>query len=373
MDYDLNTFDDVEYKYYNGTWRYYSLELKDNLTVNGTLFNITLLSLIKDKYNLTSDEIDFVFNNHLNVRDTVSVGFSYLGNDEEIFSFDLGNSTETYPFTGSCSFRTAEISCVNGAYAHMVGNNATDYEETWTNVHYQNGTVEWENGYNYGYYANAWYDGLMTFTFANDKVDNDVLAYWLNESNRTEANGSLVYGVGPMKAAYGSFLEALLVIYIDDLVADAAAERYNVTWSRIRPMVMSVHDNVLETYMTGECDFYFGREAYGSLDNVKAFYFACSSSFSPIEHYVGHALFPNEGNNGSATVGLGFILDSGGEIEIVQDGDLTLIREVGCNDKVLVFDSVTGLLRDQIVCDFSGAYCYSDQQCNYGCDLLRTC
>ena len=101
MDYDLNTFDDVEYKYYNGTWRYYSLELKDNLTVNGTLFNITLLSLIKDKYNLTSDEIDFVFNNHLNVRDTVSVGFSYLGNDEEIFSFDLGNSTETYPFHGA--------------------------------------------------------------------------------------------------------------------------------------------------------------------------------------------------------------------------------------------------------------------------------
>ena len=80
-------------------------------------------------------------------------------------------------------------------------------------------------------------------------------------------------------------------------------------------------------------------------------------------------MFPNEGNNGSATVGLGFILDSGGEIEIVQDGDLTLIREVGCNDKVLVFDSVTGLLRDQIVCDFSGAYCYSDQQCDWGCDF----
>ena len=84
-------------------------------------------------------------------------------------------------------------------------------------------------------------------------------------------------------------------------------------------------------------------------------------------------MFPNEGNNGSATVGLGFILDSGGEIEIVQDGDLTLIREVGCNDKVLVFDSVTGLLRDQIVCDFSGAYCYSDQQCDWGCDFGQQC
>ena len=62
-----------------------------------------------------------------------------------------------------------------------------------------------------------------------------------------------------MKAAYGSFLEGLLVIYMNDLVADAAAERFNVSWTRISPMVMSVHDNVNSTFMSGESDFHFGR------------------------------------------------------------------------------------------------------------------
>jgi hypothetical protein len=140
-------------------------------------------------------------------------------------------------------------------------------------------------------------------------------------------------------------------------------------------MVMSVHDDIHGTVLSGESSFYFGRTAYGDPDDVKSFYFACSASFSPIEHYVTNALFPNQGNNGSATVGLGFILDSGGEIEIIQDGDLTLIREVGSNEKVLVFDSSTGLLRDQIIVDFCGAYCYSDQQtdwaCGFGWDVLN--
>ena len=172
-----------------------------------------------------------------------------------------------------------------------------------------------------------------------------------------------------MKAAFGGFIEGLDVIYCNDLCADIAAERFDVAWVRTSPMVMSVRDDIFGTVLSGESSFCFGRTAYGDSDDVRSFYFACSASFSPIEHYVAHALFPNNGNNGSATVGLGFILDSGGEIEIVQDGDLTLIPEVGSNDKVLVFDSSTGLLRDQIITYFSGAYCYSDQQTEWGCDF----
>ena len=42
-----------------------------------------------------------------------------------------------------------------------------------------------------------------------------------------------------MKAAYGTFLEALLVIYCHDMVADVAAYKYNVTWSRTTPVVVS--------------------------------------------------------------------------------------------------------------------------------------
>ena len=179
----------------------------------------------------------------------------------------------------------------------------------------------------------------------------------------------MVYENGPMKAAYGSFLEGLLVIYMNDLVADAAAERFNVNWTRISPMVMSVHDDIAGTVLSGESSFYFGRTVYGNPEDVKAFYFACSASFSPIEHYVMHALFPNNGNNDTATIGLGFLLDNGLDIEIIQDGNLTFIREVGSNEKVLLFDSTTGLLRDQITAVFNGAYCYSSQQADWGCEF----
>ena len=81
------------------------------------------------------------------------------------------------------------------------------------------------------------------------------------------------------------------MVYCDDLVADVAAERFNVTWERTSPMVMSVRDDNKQTILSGECSFYFGRTAYGDVDAVKAFYFACSASFSPIEHYVTQTLF----------------------------------------------------------------------------------
>ena len=192
----------------------------------------------------------------------------------------------------------------------------------------------------------------------------------MNQKNRTLDNGSLYYDYGFMKAAYGSFLEGLLVIYCNDLVADCSALRFNVSWERTSPMVMSVRDDNVRTVMSGESSFYFGRTAYGDLDAVKAFYFACSASFSSFEQYVGTALFPRIGDNSSVTTGLGFILDNGGSIEIIQDGNVTLIREVGSNERVLVFDSNTGLLHDQML-EFYGAFCYSNQQTDWAYDLGR--
>lgn len=192
----------------------------------------------------------------------------------------------------------------------------------------------------------------------------------MNQKNRTLDNGSLYYDYGFMKAAYGSFLEGLLVIYCNDLVADCSALRFNVSWERTSPMVMSVRDDIVRTVMSGESSFYFGRTAYGDLDAVRAFYFACSASFSSFEQYVGTALFPRIGDNSNVTTGLGFILDNGGSIEIIQDGNFTLIREAGSNERILVFDSNTGLLHDQML-EFYGAFCYSNQQTDWAYDLGR--
>lgn len=104
------------------------------------------------------------------------------------------------------------------------------------------------------------------------------------------------------------------------------------------------------------------------MDNVRAFNFACSSTFSPIEHYVASALFPNGGDNGSATVGLGFILESGGVLEVIMDDGHVLIRMNDSNRKVLLYDIETGILRDMISGVY-GSYCYSNQQTEWGVDL----
>ena len=43
-----------------------------------------------------------------------------------------------------------------------------------------------------------------------------------------------------MKAAYGTFLTPLLVIYENDRVADESASKFNVTWSRVSPVCVSL-------------------------------------------------------------------------------------------------------------------------------------
>ena len=160
------------------------------------------------------------------------------------------------------------------------------------------------------------------------------------------------------------------MVYCDDLVADVAAERFNVTWERTSPMVMSVRDDNKQTILSGECSFYFGRTAYGDVDAVKAFYFACSASFSPIEHYVTQTLFPGSSDLGSVTAGLGYLLNNGSALEIIFEGSHVLIREFGSNERVLVFDNNTGLLHDQIQ-SINGAFCYSNQQTEWASDLAN--
>ena len=367
--FEEDSLDFVEEEYYSRDWHAFTMaDLDIIMQIKGTDLSSVLLSLLKNSYNLSDDEIGFVESCHDMFLDNVTVDVSYLGGTGSNFNIHSDEGFESFGWMGDWTSRHAVISYDDGTYVYTLGDDNPEYYENQEIVHCRNGTVKWFYHNSYGYFTEGNYDGFLTFTFANDKVTDDVLSYWLGEKNRT-VNGSIYYEQGFMKAAFGSFIEGLDVIYCNDLCADIAAERFNVTWVRTSPMVMSVHDDIHGTVLSGESSFYFGRTAYGNSDDVRSFYFACSASFSPIEHYVTNALFPNQGNNGSATVGLGFILDSGGEIEIVQDGDLTLIREVGSNEKVLVFDSSTGLLRDQIFVDFCGAYCYSDQQTDWACDF----
>ena len=103
--------------------------------------------------------------------------------------------------------RYGAITYLDGSYAHEVGNDSLKYYDTWKTTHYKNGTMNWNYKYAYGYYTEAGYDGLMTFTFANTRITDNILRYYLNQKDKTYKNGSLVYSNGFMKAAYGSFME----------------------------------------------------------------------------------------------------------------------------------------------------------------------
>ena len=69
-------------------------------------------------------------------------------------------------------------------------------------------------------------------------------------------------------------------------------------------------------------------------------------------------------------MGLGYILEHGGSLEIIRDGFYTLIRENNSDDKLLIYDSQTGILRDHIMSIY-GSYCYSNQQAEWACDLAE--
>ena len=177
--------------------------------------------------------------------------------------------------------------------------------------------------------------------------------------------------------AYGSFLEGLLVIYMDDLVADLVSSRYNASWERVSPMVMSVRDDHGRLVMSGESDFYFGRKLLCDDENIiKSFYFACSSVFSPIEHYVHQTLFPDRIGYG-VTVDLGRLLADGECLSIVDEGRFIYICP-NESDEIyyLCFDKLTGILMDASILG-NDAYCYSNQQTEWaftlGEELIDNC
>jgi hypothetical protein len=140
--------------------------------------------------------------------------------------------------------------------------------------------------------GDAGYEEVRSFAIATTKVTNSIVQYWLDKQS--------LYAPGAMKAAYGTFLTSLLVIKCHDMVADQAATSYNVTWSRTTPVVVSCLDDAKNVYITGGSSLRMGMDVNGTVSNVWAFRFACSSAFSPIEYGVA-----GDSTGLSVTLGLG--------------------------------------------------------------------
>ncbi|NYB52638.1 MAG: hypothetical protein HVN35_08790 [Methanobacteriaceae archaeon] len=114
-----------------------------------------------------------------------------------------------------------------------------------------------------------------------------------------------------------------------------------------------------------------GMDVVGDPANVKAFRYACSSSFSLVEYWVGQALFPSDNPSsnllGSVTLGLGYKMLNGEPLEIFESNGYTIIRAVGDNQRLLIIDPATGIVMDigttlDLNDTISGTRCYGDQQ-----------
>ena len=208
---------------------------------------------------------------------------------------------------------------------------------------------------------------MRSFAIAKNNVSNNDLNYWLNQNE--------LYAPGLMKAAYGTFLTPLLVIYENDRVADESASNYNLTWKRISPVCVSLCNDYNCLYVTGESDHTMGREAIGDESNIWKFNFATSFAFSLNEHLVGSNVWKT---SNIITVTLGLFKDylNNESLDIFSSNGFIFIKNENSNNSLLIIELETGIVRD--VFNYYGLLgtmpCYhdgiTDNAVNYGKNLL---
>ncbi|MDP2837339.1 MAG: NosD domain-containing protein, partial [Methanobacteriaceae archaeon] len=206
-----------------------------NLT--GSALEAGILNVIKLNNGFTDSEMNMIAN-HRFFTDYIATYITYPGDAVKKITFEDPDTNEliSLGFPGNPIGRVSTMIYANGGYFHV-----DDYDNPTSFI-----------------YKKAGYEGVRSFAIVTTKVTDDILRYWLEQKDKTDSNGTLLYANGPMKAAYGTFLEALLMIKCHDMVADQAAAHYNVTWSRTTPIVVSVYDDAHYTILTLECSHRFG-------------------------------------------------------------------------------------------------------------------
>jgi hypothetical protein len=286
-------------------------------------------SYVASTYGLNSTELAFVQGHRLEFVDNLTFNLSYLGvGGLNLTVVDPENSTNVVNlnFVGGVTAITSQIIYADGFSGDPAG-----------------------------------YEGVRSFAIATTKVTNDILNYWLNQYS--------LYQPGGMKAAYGTFLNALMMEYTHDQLADNLTSQYNVTWSRTSPIIVSVGDEYYQTYMTLECDHNMGMTVIGTPANMWMFNYICSFAISPIEY----AIMDNIGYQqiystnprvyvNSVTLDLiGEYLDDNSSVEAFMQNGYIIEKAVGKDDNFIVIDPETGIVRDiNTIMGYCGAYCFHD-------------
>ena len=207
----------------------------------------------------------------------------------------------------------------------------SDYAYRISNIYYTN--IEDENDESIGY------EGMRSFAIVKGNLTSGDLSYWLNQKE--------LYAPGLMKAAYGTFLTVFLVIYENDRVADESADKFNVSWSRVSPVCVSLCNDYNCVYITGESNHIMGREDKGNMSGVWNFNFATSFSFSLIEQLVGNNVW-NSTKIGSVTLGLIESYLNNETLEIFTSNGYIFIKHAVNNNTLLFLDLKTGIVRERI-------------------------
>lgn len=280
---------------------------------------------LKSLYSLTSAELQFIKNHRLEFIDNLTVNLSYPGADAPAMTVTDPETNNTIPlnFTGNTVHRTSPIMYLDG--------------------------------------LSAGYEGVKSFAIATSKVNDNIAQYWAEQKN--------VYPVGGMKAAYGTFFTALMMIYCHDILADTATSEFDVTWTRTHPAAVSVSDDAYQTYLTLECDHSMGMTVIGSLKNTILFNSTCSSQISTIEYGIMRNLdFIYQYSTvsmdvmGSVAQDMFYAFWIGTDMELFSHNGWTVIKLIGRDDLILLYDPETGIMRDiNTFNGFYGAYCFHDQ------------
>ncbi|MBI5459620.1 right-handed parallel beta-helix repeat-containing protein [Methanobacterium sp.] len=309
---------------------------------NQSMIPVSFWNDLTSLYSLTNTELQFVQNHRLEFVDNLTVNLVYPGMaGQNITVVDPETSTDVInlKFPGNNIHRTNQITYMNGIFVEPAG-----------------------------------YEGVKSFAIATADVTTNIFTYWLNQNS--------TYPRGAMKAAYGTFLTALLVEYCHDQIADNFASEYNVTWSRTHPIAVSVGDDAYQTYLTLECDHGMGMTVVGKANNMKLFNYACSSVISPIEYEVMYNLLFSYQTNSVFTGPLSSVIVDlsnryliGIPLDVSEQNGYIIANAAGYTNEFMVVDPETGIVRDiNMINGFCGAYCFHDLQTDlaigYGLGLL---
>ncbi|MCK9150474.1 hypothetical protein MXE27_00785 [Methanobacterium alcaliphilum] len=266
-------------------------------------------------YNLTSTELTFIQNHHKDFIDNITVNIVYSG----VSGFNLNvtdpdNSTNVFSlnFPGNVIQRTSQVIYLGGSSC----------------------------------------DGLKSFAIATTCVNNNVLQYWQNQySNYQTADA--------MNVAYNTFLTALMLEYSHDQIADNITTRYNVTWSRTNPIIVSVGEDAHETYITLECDHSMGMTVVGTLENVKGFNYICSSAISNLEYTIMNTAYNSTYSYGtfSSVMNDMYYASLNNFTETFIQNSYIIVKHEFNDNEFIIVDLETGIVRDiNTVNNFCGGF-----------------